>query len=195
MNKDILINDLMSLEEYSKNRSEFRKGILLHKQYRNLQIGEAVTLFFEDRRTILYQIQEMLRIEKIFEEEGIREELSSYNPLIPNGDNWKATMMIQYTDPQERQIALSKMVGIEDCVWVKVGDNELIYAVADEDLDRTREDKTSSVHFLRFQFDSDILDEINETASIVFGIDHKHYDTNTGDIEGKLKTSIVNDLD
>ena len=195
MNKDILINDLMSLEEYAKNRSEFRKGILLHKQYRNLQIGDAVTLFFEDRRTIHYQIQEMLRIEKIFEEEGIREELSSYNPLIPNGDNWKATMMIQYTDPQERQIALSKMVGIEDCVWVKVGDNELIYAVADEDLDRTREDKTSSVHFLRFQFDSDILDEINETASIVFGIDHKRYDTNTGDIEGKLKTSIVNDLD
>ena len=142
MNKDILINDLMSLEEYAKNRSEFRKGFLLHKQYRNLQIGDAVTLFFEDRRTIHYQIQEMLRIEKIFEEEGIREELSSYNPLIPNGDNWKATMMIQYTDPQERQIALSKMVGIEDCVWVKVGDNELIYAVADEHLDRTREDKT-----------------------------------------------------
>ena len=104
----------MSLEEYAKNRSEFRKGILLHKQYRNLQIGDAVTLFFEDRRTIHYQIQEMLRIEKIFEEEGIREELSSYNPLIPNGDNWKATMMIQYTDPQERQIALSKMLSIED---------------------------------------------------------------------------------
>ena len=195
MNNNISINELMSLEEYAKNRSEFREGILQHKKYRSLQIGNVVTLFFEDRRTIHYQIQEMLRIEKIFEEEGIREELSSYNPLIPNGDNWKATMMIQYTDPQERQIALSKMVGIEDCVWVKVGDNELIYAVADEDLDRTREDKTSSVHFLRFQIDPDILDEINETTPIVFGIDHKHYDTNTSDIERKLKISIMNDLD
>ena len=195
MNNNISINELMSLEEYAKNRSEFREGILQHKKYRSLQIGDAVTLFFEDRRTIHYQIQEMLRIEKIFEEEGIRQELSSYNPLIPNGDNWKATMMIQYTDPQERQIALSKMVGIEDCVWVKAGDNELIYAVADEDLDRTREDKTSSVHFLRFQIDPDILDEINENTPIAFGIDHKHYDTNTGDIERKLKISIMNDLD
>jgi hypothetical protein len=195
MSKDILINELMSLEEYAKRRSEFRENIFQHKKHRSLKIGDAVILFFEDRKTIHYQIQEMLRIEKIFEKEGIEEELSSYNPLIPNGDNWKVTMMIQYTDPQERQIALSKMVGIEDCVWVKVADDELIYAVADEDLDRTREDKTSSVHFLRFQFNSDILDKINETTPIVFGIDHKHYDMNTGDIGRKLRKSIMNDLD
>jgi len=151
MNKKLKIDDLLSLEEYAKQRDNIREKVLNHKKNRKINIGMHVLLLFEDKITIKYQIQEMLRIEKIFEQDGIKEELTTYNPLIPNGDNWKATMLIQYSDEDERKKALALLVGIENKVWVKVGDEDKIYAISDEDLDRTRSDKTSSVHFLRFQ--------------------------------------------
>ena len=136
--KNLTREDLMTLEEYAQQRVVYRQEVLVHKKHRSLQLGEAVSLLFEDRKTIQYQIQEMLRIERIFESEGIEEELSVYNPLIPNGDNWKATMMIEYTDPVERKDALQHLLNIENQIWVQIGENEKIYAISDEDLDRTR---------------------------------------------------------
>ena len=195
MNKNLKIKDLMSLEEYSKQRDEIREKVLNHKKSRKIDIGTHVSLLFEDKLTITYQIQEMLRIEKIFEQDGIYEELNAYNPLIPNGDNWKATMLIQYPDEEERKEALALLVGIENKVWVKVGDAKKIYAISDEDLDRTRSDKTSSVHFLRFQMQQTEIRIIDHSAPIEFGIDHEHYSFNTGDIDEAIKTSLINDLD
>ena len=195
MNKNLKIKDLMSLEEYSKQRDEIREKVLNHKKSRKIDIGMHVSLLFEDKLTITYQIQEMLRIEKIFEQDGIYEELNAYNPLIPNGDNWKATMLIQYPDEEERKEALALLVGIENKVWVKVGDAKKIYAISDEDLDRTRSDKTSSVHFLRFQMQQTEIRIIDHSAPIEFGIDHEHYSFNTGDIDEAIKTSLINDLD
>jgi len=195
MNKNLKIKDLMSLEEYSKQRDEIREKVLNHKKSRKIDIGTHVSLLFEDKLTITYQIQEMLRIEKIFEQDGIYEELNAYNPLIPNGDNWKATMLIQYPDEEERKEALALLVGIENKVWVKVGDTKKIYAISDEDLDRTRSDKTSSVHFLRFQMQQTEIRNIDHSTPIEFGIDHEHYSFNTGDIDEAIKTSLINDLD
>ena len=193
--KNLTREDLMTLEEYAQQRVVYRQEVLVHKKHRSLQLGEAVSLLFEDRKTIQYQIQEMLRIERIFESEGIEEELSVYNPLIPNGDNWKATMMIEYTDPVERKDALQHLLNIENQIWVQIGENEKIYAISDEDLDRTRDDKTSSVHFLRFQLSSDITGGDNDETSIVFGIDHPEYTVDSGVINGGFRKSIMNDLD
>ena len=193
--KNIAREDLISLEDYAEQRAEYRQQVLSHKKNRSLQLGEAVTLLFEDRKTIQYQIQEMLRIEKIFESEGIEEELSAYNPLIPDGDNWKATMLIEYTDPVERKDALKRLVNIENQMWVQVGENEKIYAISDEDLDRTRDDKTSSVHFLRFQLSPELTQGICDETSITFGIDHLEYTVDTGVISGGFRKSIMNDLD
>ena len=193
--KNINREDLMSLESYAQQRAEYRREVLDHKKDRSLQLGKAVTLLFEDRKTIQYQIQEMLRIEKIFESEGIDEELSAYNPLIPDGDNWKATMLIEYPDPVERKEALQRLVNIENQIWVQVGENERIYAISDEDLDRTRDDKTSSVHFLRFQLSPEITENIKEETPIIFGIDHPEYNFDSGEISGGFRKSIMNDLD
>jgi len=193
--KNINREDLMSLESYAQQRAEYRREVLDHKKDRSLQLGKAVTLLFEDRKTIQYQIQEMLRIEKIFESEGIDEELSAYNPLIPDGDNWKATMLIEYPDPVERKEALQRLVNIENQIWVQVGGNERIYAISDEDLDRTRDDKTSSVHFLRFQLSPEITENIKEETPIIFGIDHPEYNLDSGVISGGFRKSIMNDLD
>ena len=147
---NITAESLMPLEQYAKARKEFREQVLAHKKNRTVQLGEHVTLVFEDELTMRYQIQEMLRVERIFEEEGIRGELDAYNPLVPDGSNWKATMLIEYPDIEERRMALAKLIGVEDRVWVKVEGQPRIYAIADEDLDRENEDKTSAVHFLRF---------------------------------------------
>ncbi len=141
--------DLWSLEEYAEERPTFRAKVMQHKKSRHLALGEHARLYFEDELTIRYQIQEMLRIEKIFEAEGITEELDAYNPLIPDGHNWKATFMIEYEDPDERDQALAKMVGIEDKVWLQVEGCEKVFAIADEDLERSTPDKTSAVHFMR----------------------------------------------
>ena len=194
MKRKLVIQDLFSLEDYSKIRKQFRCEILAHKSSRSVAIGNHVRLLFEDRRTIQYQIQEMLRVEKIFEEQGIQDELDTYNPLIPDGNNWKATMLIEFPEQEQRQKALALMVGIEDLVWAKIGDAAKLFAIADEDLDRSTSEKTSSVHFLRFELLSDQAKNLDASIPIVFGIDHKNYQYQTN-ICTTTKESIIKDLD
>ena len=165
----------MNLEQYAEARKDFRSKLMAHKKNRVINVGPHATLHFEDRLTMQYQIQEMLRAERIFEAEGIQEELDAYNPLIPDGTNLKATFMIEYDDPKERQVALQKMLGIEKRVWVKVSGFDPVFAIADEDLERETEDKTSSVHFLRFELDSPMISAVKQGADISVGIDHAAY--------------------
>jgi hypothetical protein len=150
MKKKISPDTLMPLETYAKQRPAFREQVIAHKKNRALHLGDHITLLFEDELTIRYQVQEMLRVERIFEEEGILDELQAYNPLIPDGSNWKSTMMIEYPDEQQRRTELAQLIGVEDRVWVQVSGYEQVFAIADEDLERENADKTSSVHFLRF---------------------------------------------
>ena len=194
MKKKLVIQDLFSLEDYSKIRESLRREILVHKSSRSIDIGNHVRLLFEDRRTIQYQIQEMLRVEKIFEEQGIQDELDTYNPLIPDGSNWKATMLIEFPEQEKRQKALALMVGIEDLVWVKIGDAAKLFAIADEDLDRSTSEKTSSVHFLRFELPSEQAKNLDASMPIIFGIDHNNYQYQTN-ICVTTKESIIKDLD
>jgi hypothetical protein len=188
-------DDLYSLEEYSQIRPEFRAKVMEHKKNRRLQIGENATLYFEDALTMKYQIQEMLRIEKIFESEGITEELDAYNPLIPDGHNWKATFMMEYPDIEERKAALAQLVGIEDKTWVRVGDFEKVYAIADEDLERDSEEKTSSVHFMRFELSDAMIAAAKSGAAISAGIDHPHYNQSVDPVPDNIRASLVDDLD
>lgn len=167
--------DLWTLEAYSTEREAFRAQVLAHKRDRNVLLGGHVLLIFEDTLTIKYQIQEMLRIEKIFEADGIQEELDAYNPLIPDGDNWKCSMLIQYEDVEERKRRLGELHGIEDKIWVRIGDGDKVWPIADEDLDRANEEKTSAVHFMRYQFDAETAAAIKAGASVTFGIDHVAY--------------------
>ena len=194
MQKKLVIQDLYSPEDYSKIRESFRREILAHKSSRSIAIGNHVRLLFEDRMTIQYQIQEMLRVEKIFEEQAIQDELDTYNPLIPDGNNWKVTMLIEYPEPEQRQKALSLLVGIENLVWVKIGDSDKVFAIADEDLDRSTPDKTSSVHFLRFELTSAQAKNLDKSVPIAIGIDHNNYKHQT-DICKTTKASIIEDLD
>jgi hypothetical protein len=166
---------LLSLEAYARERNAFRARVIEHKKARTVALGDHLTLIFEDELTIRYQVQEMLRIERIFEDAGIREELEAYNPLVPDGSNLKATMMIEYPDVAERKRALSQLKGIEDRVWVQAGEHPRIYAIADEDLDRETEDKTSAVHFLRFEFDAAARAALAGGASLTVGVDHPQY--------------------
>ena len=166
--------DLFSLERYHEIRPEFRARVLAHKRFRQVPIGPNATLYFEDRLTIQYQIQEMLRVERIFEADAIEEELAAYNPLIPDGANLKATFMLEYDDPDERRRMLGRLLGIEDRVWMETG-GERTFAVADEDLDRATEDKTSSVHFLRFELSHGMCEALGAGAAMRFGIDHEQY--------------------
>ena len=159
-----------------------------------MAVGNHVRLLFEDRKTIQYQIQEMLRVEKIFEQQGIQDELDTYNPLIPDGNNWKVTMLIEYPEPEQRQKALSLLVGIENLVWVKIGDSDKVFATADEDLDRSTSDKTSSVHFLRFELTPAQAKNLDKSVPITIGIDHNNYQHQT-DICKTTKASIIEDLD
>ena len=194
MQKKLTIKDLYSLEQYSRIRESYRKEILAHKSERNLVVGNHVRLLFEDRKTIQYQIQEMLRVEKIFEQQGIQDELDTYNPLIPDGNNWKVTMLIEYPEPEQRQKALSLLVGIENLVWMKIGDADKVFATADEDLERSTSDKTSSVHFLRFELTSAQAKNLDKSVPITIGIDHNNYHHQT-DICKTTKESIIKDLD
>ena len=194
MQKKLVIQDLYSPEDYSKIRESFRREILAHKSSRSIAIGNHVRLLFEDRMTIQYQIQEMLRVEKIFEEQAIQDELDTYNPLIPDGNNWKVTMLIEYPEPEQRQKALSLLVGIENLVWVKIGDSDKVFAIADEDLDRSTPDKTSSVHFLRFELPSTQAKNLDKSVPITIRIDHNNYQHQT-DICKTTKASIIEDLD
>jgi hypothetical protein len=166
---------LWSLEAYARERDAFRARVLEHKKQRTVALGEHVTLIFEDELTIRYQIQEMLRIERIFEEAGIRHELDTYNPLVPDGGNLKATMMLAYPDVAQRQRELARLKGVEDRVWVQVAGRERVYAIADEDLERENEDKTSAVHFLRFELDTEMRQALSHGAGLAVGVDHPQY--------------------
>ena len=187
--------DLHSLEEYARLRPAFREKVIDHKKNRLVTVGPNATLCFEDRLTMQYQIQEMLRAERIFESEGIQDELDAYNPLIPDGTNWKATMMLEYPDVDERRQALAKLKGIEDRVWVRVGGHEPVYAIADEDLERENEDKTSSVHFLRFELTPEMIRAAKGGAAVALGIDHDHYRHTLDSVPASVRDSLANDLD
>jgi hypothetical protein len=187
-------DSLMTLETYAKARPEFRKRVIEHKKLRTLSLGDHVTLIFEDELTIRYQIQEMLRIEKIFEEEGILHELESYAPLVPDGSNFKATMMIEYDDPAERKIALAKLIGVEDKVWVQVEGSPKVYAIADEDLERENDEKTSSVHFLRFELSKDMCEALKYGVTLSVGIDHENYKVAISPLPASSRNALVADL-
>ena len=166
---------LLSLEAYARERNAFRARVMDHKKRRTVHLGENLTLLFEDELTIRYQIQEMLRIEKIFEEQGIQEELDAYNPLVPDGRNFKATMLLEYEDVDERRAALARLKGIEDRVWVRVEGCAPVYAIADEDLERDNEEKTSAVHFLRFELAAAMRAAVKAGAAVKLGCDHTNY--------------------
>jgi len=184
---------LLSLEAYARERNAFRARVLAHKQHRSVALGEHVTLLFEDELTIRYQIQEMLRIERIFEEDGIRHELEAYNPLVPDGSNLKATMMIEYSDVAERQRSLARLKGVEDRVWVQVAGDTRVYAIADEDLDRENEDKTSAVHFLRFELTRGMCAGLRAGASLAIGVDHPLYQASV-QASPEARAALVADL-
>jgi hypothetical protein len=185
--------DLYTLESYTKLREEYRTRVMEHKKHRRLLLGDNVLLLFEDRLTIQYQIQEMLRVERIFEEAGIIEELESYNPLIPDGSNWKATLMIQFADPAERRDALERLLGIEDRVWVRVDGHAEVSGIADEDLERATETKTSAVHFLRFELTPPMCAALRNGASLRVGVNHAAYAADTEVPEG-MRESLIADL-
>ncbi len=187
-------NDLYTLEQYAEVRPGFRAQIIAHKKGRHVRIGPVATLYFEDRRTIQYQIQEMLRVERIFEAAGIEEELAAYNPLIPDGSNWKATFMIEEPDVDQRRQLLARLVGIQDRVWVSVAGHEPVYAIADEDLERDTEEKTSAVHFLRFELTSPMAEAARNGAAISVGIDHDNYTHRVEPLDDTIRKSLVADL-
>ena len=187
-------DSLMTLEAYAKARQEFRVRVMAHKKNRKVHLGENVMLIFEDELTIRYQIQEMLRVEKIFEEEGILDELGAYSPLVPDGGNWKATMMIEYPDPVERAVRLAELIGIEDKAWVRVNGHDPVYAIADEDLERETAEKTSSVHFLRFELARDMIDALRQGASLSMGIDHPAHEVTPLVVTAAVRDSLLNDL-
>jgi hypothetical protein len=187
-------DSLMTLETYARERPQFRTRVIAHKKHRTLALGEHVTLIFEDELTIRYQVQEMLRVERIFEEAGIQDELDAYNPLIPDGGNWKATMMIEYPEVEERQRMLARLIGIEDRVWVQVEGHARVHAIADEDLERENDDKTSSVHFLRFELDRAMTGAAKRGARLAAGIDHPQYRVAVEDLPAALRSSLAGDL-
>ena len=186
---------LFSLEEYAEKRDEFRARVIEHKKNRRLALGTNATLYFEDRLTMQYQVQEMLRIERIFEASGIREELEAYNPLIPDGSNWKATFMVEFPDVEERRAMLTRLVGIEDAVWLQVGDLPRITPIADEDLERGDETKTSAVHFLRFELNDDQVQALKGGAQLAAGIDHDIYQVEIRPVAENIRHSLLGDLD
>jgi hypothetical protein len=187
--------NLLSLEEYSKQRVDFRSKVMAHKKNRQVHLGDHATLYFEDSLTMQYQVQEMLRIERIFEEEGINEELAAYNPLIPDGSNLKATFMVEYEDVEERKTALAKLIGIENKVWIQVAGFDKIYPVANEDLERTTEEKTSSVHFLRFEFTPEMINAAKQGADIAMGIEHENYYVEMNPVANNIRDALVADFD
>ncbi len=193
MHQPITREDLMSLEQYAEKRAEFRQQVLAHKKFRQVALGPNATLYFEDRLTLLYQIQEMLRIEKVFEADGINDELEAYNPLIPSGRDFKATFMIEYPDPEVRAAQLGKLVGIEDLVWMRIGDDEKIWSIADEDLERATEEKTSAVHFLRFESSDAAAEALKDGARWQIGVQHPIYSYQV-EIGGETRESLLRDL-
>jgi hypothetical protein len=186
--------DLFSLEKYAEVRPQFRAQVMAHKQNRQVTIGPNATLYFEDRMTMQYQVQEMLRIERIFETQGINDELAAYNPLIPDGSNWKATFMVEFPDVEERREALKRLKGVEDRVWARVAGFEPVRPIADEDLEREDEEKTSSVHFLRFELTPDMVRAVKQGAAISMGIDHPAYNHQVDPVPAATRDSLAQDL-
>ena len=186
--------DLWSLEAYLEQRQPFRAEVLAHKENRRVLLGSHILLVFEDQLTIRYQIQEMLRIEKTFDASGIQEELDAYNPLIPDGDNWKCSMLIQYPEVEERREKLAALLDIENRIWTRIGEGEKVYAIADEDLERANDEKTSAVHFLRFQFSAEASAALKAGDSITFGIDHEHYPIEDLMIEESVRQALAADI-
>lgn len=187
--------DLMSLEDYAEKRSAMRAHVMAHKKKRQLALGEHATLYFEDRTTIHYQVQEMLRIERIFERSGIQEELDAYNPLIPDGTNLKATFMLEYPDADRRKVELARLIGVEDRVWLCVAGHARVHAIADEDMERETSEKTSSVHFLRFEFDAKMLTSLKSGAALSAGIDHENYRESVDPLPHEVRDALVADFD
>lgn len=185
---------LMSLEQYAKARGPFRARVLAHKKARTVQLGSHITLVFEDELTMRYQIQEMLRVERIFEEQGIRDEIDAYNPLVPDGSNWKATMLIEYPDVEERRRALAGLIGIEDRVWVQVEGEPRVYAIADEDMERENADKTSAVHFLRFELPARTRQALRAGKPLSMGVDHPNYQATLERVAETTARSLLGDL-
>ena len=193
--KKLIREDLLSLEKYSEVRNDFRSKVIKHKKNRRLPIGPNATLYFEDNLIMHYQIQEMLRAERIFEANAINDELAVYNELIPDGNNWKATFMIEFADEGERRLALSKMFGIEDKVWLKIDGFNEIYPFSDEDLERENENKTSAVHFLRFQLNHEMVGALKLGSQLSAGISHGAYQHTVNPIPDNIRESLISDLD
>jgi hypothetical protein len=184
---------LLSLEAYARQRDEFRAKVMEHKKLRTVHLGEHVTLQFEDELTIRYQVQEMLRIERIFEDQGIQGELDAYNPLVPDGGNWKATLLIEYPDADERKRMLARLKGIETQVWIRVQGLDPVHAIADEDLERENEEKTSSVHFLRFELAAPMRDALRRGASLAIGVEHPGYRASV-EVAPEVRAALIADL-
>ena len=193
--KKLARRDLLSLEQYAADRSTLRREVIAHKQLRNVQVGPNMTWCFEDYTTIRYQVLEMLRAERIFESDGIQGELDAYNPLIPDGSNWKVTLLLEFTDPEERRIALEKLIGVEDRCWIRVSEMERVFALADEDMERENDEKTSAVHFLRFELSPSMIEAMKRGASLSVGVDHDHYRHLQSPLPAPVRDALSRDLD
>jgi hypothetical protein len=187
-------DSLMTLEAYAKARNDFRAKVMAHKKSRVVHLGDHLTLLFEDELTIRYQIQEILRVEKTFEEQAIQEELDAYNPLVPDGRNWKATLLVEYEDVEERKRALARLHGIEDRVWVQVGTSPRVYAIADEDLERENAEKTSAVHFVRFELTPSMVADLRRGSALAIGVDHPAYTFTLREAPEPTRRALLGDL-
>ena len=192
--KKLTRGDLLSLEQYAAERARLRSEVIAHKRLRNVQVGPNMTWCFEDYTTIRYQVLEMLRAERIFESDGIQGELDAYNPLIPDGANWKVTLLLEFPDPNERRTALEKLIGVEDRCWIRVSEMERVFAIADEDMDRTTDEKTSAVHFLRFELTPSMVEAMKSGASLSIGVDHDNYRHLLGPVPPQIRDSLALDL-
>ena len=187
-------NDLFSLEQYSRERPAIRAKVMEHKRARQVGVGPSLMWLFEDRITIQYQVQEMLRTERIFEQEGIADELGAYNPLIPDGNNWKVTLLIEFPDEKERRVQLARLKGVEDRCWVQIAGHPKVFAIADEDLERENDEKTSSVHFLRFELTPPMIAAMKGGAALSLGVDHEHYRHEINPVSPAVQASLKGDL-
>jgi hypothetical protein len=192
--KKLARGDLLSLEQYAADRARLRSEVIAHKQLRNVQVGPNMTWCFEDYTTIRYQVLEMLRAERIFESEGIQGEIDAYNPLIPDGSNWKVTLLLEFPDPEVRRAALGKLIGVEDRCWIRVSEMERVFAIADEDMERENADKTSAVHFLRFELSPSMVEAMKSGASLSLGVDHEQYRHLQSPLPAAIRDKLCRDL-
>ena len=192
--KKLARGDLLSLEQYATDRARLRSEVIAHKQLRNVQVGPNMTWCFEDYTTIRYQVLEMLRAERIFESDGIQGEIDAYNPLIPDGSNWKVTLLLEFPDPEVRRAALEKLIGVEDRCWIRVSEMERVFAIADEDMERENADKTSAVHFLRFELSPSMVEAMKSGASLSLGVDHDQYRHLQSPVPGAIRDTLSRDL-